>query len=263
MLDTLRMLRELEAVMDPTAAQKIVELVARVYEDLRDQPSRADFDELKGIVQQLAEAQKRTEARVEELAEAQKRTEARVEELAEAQKRTEERVDTLALRMEELAEAQKRTEARVEELTEVVQGLAIDQKETRQLLGNLTHTIGYTLEDRAYRSLPALLERDYGIRLVNGLVRRYVTDNRGNKVEINVFGRGTRNGDEVTIIGESKSQLSQNDIDRFLSRRVARLRDQFPNIFPLFITYMVSDEEVEEYARDQGIALYYSYQFDI
>jgi len=33
-----------------------------------------------------------------------------VAELAEAQKRTEERLDTLSLRMEELAEAQKRTE---------------------------------------------------------------------------------------------------------------------------------------------------------
>ncbi|MFN0147924.1 MAG: hypothetical protein ACKVT1_15580 [Dehalococcoidia bacterium] len=44
-------------------------------------------------VGELAEAQKRTEARLEELAEAQKRTETRLEELAEAQKRTEDRLD--------------------------------------------------------------------------------------------------------------------------------------------------------------------------
>ncbi|MFN8618853.1 MAG: hypothetical protein U0837_17355 [Dehalococcoidia bacterium] len=69
-----------------------------------------EFDRLPGIVEELAEAQRRTEVRVEELAEAQRRTEARVEELAEAQRRTEARV-------EELAEAQRRTEARVEELT--------------------------------------------------------------------------------------------------------------------------------------------------
>jgi hypothetical protein len=57
---------------------------------------RADFEDLKAIVrdlaksqQELAEAQKRTEQRVEELAEAQKRTEHQVGELAEAQKRTE------------------------------------------------------------------------------------------------------------------------------------------------------------------------------
>jgi hypothetical protein len=55
-----------------------------------------DFNELKDIVKELAEAQKgsekrltRLEAAVEELAEAQKRTEEAVKELAEAQKRTE------------------------------------------------------------------------------------------------------------------------------------------------------------------------------
>lgn len=54
------------------------------------------------VVRELAEAQRRTEARVEQLA-------ARVEELAEAQRRTEARV-------EELAEAQRRTQATVERL---------------------------------------------------------------------------------------------------------------------------------------------------
>ena len=55
---------------------------------------RSDFDELKDVVRQLAEAQNRTEHRIEELTEAQNRTEHRVEELVEAQR--------------ELAEAQKR-----------------------------------------------------------------------------------------------------------------------------------------------------------
>ncbi|GAB4542052.1 MAG: hypothetical protein Fur0020_11520 [Thermodesulfovibrionia bacterium] len=44
--------------------------------------TREDFSELKGIVKELAEAQKRTEARVEELAEAQKRTEEEIRKLA-------------------------------------------------------------------------------------------------------------------------------------------------------------------------------------
>ncbi|MGE0825738.1 MAG: PD-(D/E)XK nuclease family protein [Candidatus Binatia bacterium] len=65
--------------------------IARLVDALKDElgVKRADFDELKAIVRDLAEAQKRTEVRIEELAEAQKRTEVRVEELAEAQKRTE------------------------------------------------------------------------------------------------------------------------------------------------------------------------------
>ncbi|CEP66939.1 Uncharacterized [Moorella glycerini] len=58
--------------------------------------TRADFDDLKDVVKELAEAQKRTEYKLEELAEAQKRTEARLEELAEAQKRTEAELQQLA-----------------------------------------------------------------------------------------------------------------------------------------------------------------------
>jgi len=40
--------------------------------------TRDDFSELKAIVKELAEAQKRTEVKVAELAEAQKRTEVKV-----------------------------------------------------------------------------------------------------------------------------------------------------------------------------------------
>lgn len=43
--------------------------------------TKEDFSELKGIVRELAEAQKRTEIRVEELAEAQKRTEEEIRKL--------------------------------------------------------------------------------------------------------------------------------------------------------------------------------------
>jgi hypothetical protein len=90
--------------------------ISRLVDALKEDFSvkKSDFDELKAIVRELADAQKRTEVRVEELAttmgelaEAQKRTEVRIEELAEAQKRTE-------VRIEELAEAQKRTEHQVE-----------------------------------------------------------------------------------------------------------------------------------------------------
>jgi hypothetical protein len=84
--------------------------IQRRHSELLEQHSR-EIGELRALVAQLVEAQRRTEQRVEELAEAQRRTEQRVEELAEAQRRTEQRV-------EELAEAQRRTEQRVEELAE-------------------------------------------------------------------------------------------------------------------------------------------------
>ncbi len=62
-----------------------------------------EFDRLPEIVQELAAAQGRTEARVEELAVAQGRTEARVEELAAAQGRTEQALSALTARVDDLA----------------------------------------------------------------------------------------------------------------------------------------------------------------
>ncbi|MCX7840443.1 MAG: hypothetical protein N2559_13470 [Anaerolineae bacterium] len=124
------------------------------------------------IVQELAEAQKQTEAQVRELAEAQKQTEAQVRELAEAQKRTEEQVRELAAlqqrteqRVEELAAAQQRTEQRVDRLEVVVQELAEAQKRTEQRVdhlgvqvGRLNERLGATLEQEAADVLRIVLE---------------------------------------------------------------------------------------------------------
>jgi chaperonin cofactor prefoldin len=93
-------------------------------ERVRSEMVSADLAALPGIIRELAEAQRRTEARVEELAEAQRRTEARVEELtstvgelAEAQKRTE---ATVA----QLVASQERLELRVDRLAQEVSALA-------------------------------------------------------------------------------------------------------------------------------------------
>ncbi len=82
--------------LDPKVRDAFVYFIHEVEEkDKLMSVEREDFNELKGVVQGLAEAQGRTEKRVEELAEAQGRTEKRVEELAEAQGRTEKKIDDL------------------------------------------------------------------------------------------------------------------------------------------------------------------------
>jgi uncharacterized protein YhaN len=86
-------------------------------ERVRSEMVSADLAALPGIVRELAEAQRRTEARVEELAEAQRRTEAIVRELAEAQKRTE---ATVA----QLVASHERLESRVDRLSQEVSALA-------------------------------------------------------------------------------------------------------------------------------------------
>ncbi|MGB9860017.1 MAG: chordopoxvirus fusion protein, partial [Moorellaceae bacterium] len=128
-------------------------------------------------------------------------------------------------------------------------------------LGGLAMTVGYRLEDEAFKALPELLQRDYSLRIKGRLKRAFVRDNQGQHIEVNIIGVGERDGQTYTIVGESKSQLSKRDVDDFIRKKVKRLEGVFPRLFPLLVTYMTSQPEVEEYVRDKGIALYYSYDF--
>ncbi|MBE3599225.1 MAG: hypothetical protein IMX02_10710 [Limnochordaceae bacterium] len=135
--------------------------------------TEARLEALTARVDALAEAQRRTEARLEALtarvdalAEAQRRTEARLEALtarvdalAEAQRRTEARLEALTARVDALAEAQRRTEARLEALTARVDALAEAQRQTEQRLAEFAQST-----DRRFRDvmddLGALKGRD-------------------------------------------------------------------------------------------------------
>ena len=281
---------ELKSALGPEASQKVaLVLDALIQEHVRAEVREAT-DPLQVTLRQLAAAQARTEEqlnrlsqRVEELAEAQRRTEQRVAELAEAQKRTEERLEALGRRVDELAEAQKRTEQRLEELAEAqkrteervealarrmeeltgrVEELADRLGETNRQLGGLAATVGYTLENAAYRALPGLLARDHGVRLVEGLRRDFVVDAGGQAWEVNILGRAEVSGQVVWVVGESKVQLSRNDVDRFVRRRLERLEPVLGRVLPVLVAHMVSEPGVREYARSQGVSVYLSYEFE-
>lgn len=200
----------------------------------------SDFNELKGVVKELAEAQKRTEIKVEELAEAQKESEKKLTKVEAA--------------VEKLAEAQKRTETELYKLVK-------EHQKTREQVGGLSMTIGYTIENEAYKALPSLLKRDYGLVIRGRLKRQYIKDNKGRYIEINIIGEASRNGKGVTIVGEGKSQLSKNGVNEFIRKKLERVEGVYKEIFPILITHMISEPDVEEYAKKKGIALYYSYDF--
>ncbi len=154
--------------LEPTLREVIfllLEEVERQNEQLAQQVTRVEFVDLTEIVaglsrsvNELAEAQKRSEERltrlevtVAELAEAQKRSEERltrlevtVAELAEAQKRSEERLTRLEVTVAELAEAQKRSEerltkveSRLDRVEEALAALAEAQRRTEERLNEL------------------------------------------------------------------------------------------------------------------------------
>jgi hypothetical protein len=231
MINTLTIFHELQETLDTRAAEKIAEIIGKVYDELLNTVTKDEFRELTQVVQELSEAQKRTEIKVEELAEAQKRTEIKVAELAEA----------------------------IRQLTVTQQQFARKLDETNEHLGGLTATVGYGLENHAYHSLPQLLQRDFGVTTEGSLHRRFVTDKNGQELEVNIFGAAVQAGKRIQIVGEAKSQLSTRKIDEFIRKKLKRLEGVYPELFPVLVTHMISSAQVADYAAKKGIHLYYSY----
>jgi hypothetical protein len=71
-------------------------LVEEIERSRQETVTRDEFKELRAVVQELAEAQKRTEQRINELAEAQKKTEEEIRKLVGSQRRTREQVGGLS-----------------------------------------------------------------------------------------------------------------------------------------------------------------------
>lgn len=267
-------------VITPHIKRQIIDIIderiAKVH------VTKEDFSELKSIVRDLAEAQKRTGERLEELAEAQKRTEVRLEELAEAQKRTEVRVEELAnaqkrteVRIEELADAQKRTESRLEELAlaqkelaqaqkrteEEVKKLAEGLQDTRIHLGGLSRSFSYAFENEAYRNVPRLLQEQYGYEIKEKMVRAEVGDK-----EINFFCKAERNGKQIYIVGESKVRLDegkwQKEIYDELEDKVKAVREVYGDVViqPILVTHFATKGFIDE-AKEKGIIVIQSYEW--
>jgi DNA repair exonuclease SbcCD ATPase subunit len=228
----------------PALKKKIIEIVDERIREAH--VTREDFSELKAIVRDLAEAQKRTEEKLANLTE-------RVDELAEAQKRTEQRV-------EELAEAQKKTEEKLADLTEEVRKLAQGLNRTREDLGGLARSFSYAFENEAYRMLPGVLTR-YGIEVDDKIVRAEV----GGK-EINFFGKARKNGREVFIVGEVKLRLDdtkkREDAFEELEEKVEAVRKEYGDVevVRLFVTHFATKGFLKK-AEKRGVIVVQSYEW--
>ena len=219
---------------------------------------------------ELAEAQRKTEERldrlsqrVEELAEAQRKTEERLNELAEAQRKTEERLDSLSRKVEMLAEAQVKVEEQIRELVESlgklekrVDELAEEQEKIKERLEGISNSVGYSLENSAYKALPSILEK-YGIKVQGRLIRRYIGEH-----QVNIYGKATRNGQEVTILGECKVRPSRREIKRFerLTQYFQKTGVISGDVVLVFVAHDYPPE-IEKYLSKKNLLYFWSYEF--
>jgi hypothetical protein len=192
-------------------------------------------------------------------------SEQRVEELAEAQKRTEQRLDRLETVVAELAEAQKRTEQRLDRLEAVVAELAEAQKRTEQVLQGLIRRVD-RMDEKLGRLVGESLERRYRERAFAyfGTIMRRIrvvslqdvladVEDRLTEAELNelmpldvlVHGRvrQTTQQPEVWLAMEVSAVIDRGDVER-ARRRAAILRKA-----GLLAVPVAAGEEVTEGAR--------------
>jgi chromosome segregation ATPase len=263
------LVRKLDTVA-PELRDVLLELVDEIEQHREASVTKVEFNELKEIVRDLAQAQTLTGQRMEELAQAQVRTEqrmdslaVRMEELAQAQARTEQRMDSLAVRMEELAQAQTRTEQRMEELAQAqtrteaeVAKLAVSHGHLRGQVGGLAQTMAYALENDAYRRLPGYLSERCQLEVTQRLVRALINDE-----EINFYARARRGDEAVLIVGESVSRLDDASKLGQLHRKLAAVRavESLP-LVPLIVTHFAHPKLLAQ-AEQEGIIVVQSFEW--
>jgi len=243
--------------LEPKTKSVILKLLKFLGETVRREDFLAlklEMENLTKAVAELAEAQKRTDEELKSLSKT-------VAELAEAQKRTDEELKSLSKTVAELAEAQKRTEKALAELAESHKKLVEEHRVTRTQLGGLAHTVGYFLENEAYKHLPKLLKRDFNLEVEGRLYRDYVEIGLERYEEVNILGRGRINGETVVILGEAKTQLKKEDVDKFL-RKVQKLEKVYPGKKVLLVVTHQAAPQVRKYAMEKGLKVYFSYEFD-
>jgi hypothetical protein len=211
----------------------LLRLIDAVMERLKEEFAvrREDFEDLRSVVRELAEAQRKTEGRIEELAEAQRKTEGRIEELAEAQRKTEKCV-------EELARGQKRFERHFD-----------------AQIGALGARGGLRTEESFRAAVKGILGEDFGMH-----VERYEAYDetgevfgRPEQVEIDLVIRDAR----ITTI-EIKSSMSKSDVYAF-DRKVSLYenRHQVKVDRKIIITPML-DQRAETAVKSLGMKVYTS-----
>lgn len=206
--------------------KKQADVLYQVVDVVDETVKVSDFNELKAIVKDLAQAQ-------QDLAQAQKRTEQRLEELAQAQKRTEEEV----------------------------RKLAIGLNRTREDLGGLSRSFSYAFENEAYRNLPNVLKSKYNIEVKDRIVRADI----GGK-EINFFAKAQKDGKDIYIIGEAKIRLDKtlkrSDVLKELEEKIKAVKKEYGDVevLKLLVTHFATKSFLKT-AQSEGIIVIQSYEW--
>ena len=269
-------------------SQILAEVIYHNYEDL---VKISDFTELKGIVIDSRNSQKRTESRFDDLAESLKRTDKKVDDLAESLKKTDKKVDDLAdglkrtdKKVDDLAESLKRTDKKVDDLADglkrtdkKVDDLAESLKKTDKKVDELAHAQKETDKkvDKLEKSVQNLARQVGGLSESFGgsledfaldIVPEVLENNwnmsidsayredfvlRGRTIEVDLIIEGTIQDKSIVVLCEVKSNLTLEEAKKFFLL-VELIKDKFEaEIRVLFFGYRVKRDALE-FIKDMG-----------
>ena len=126
----------------------------------------------------------------------------------------------------------------------------------------MSDAVGYNLKNQSYKGLPPLLKRNLGLEIKDRLIRRYLpTEKKGQYLQVNSYGWGKKNGQKTLILGEAETSISRREIVRFqkIATKAAQLENvSFDDVCQVIVVHNITPK-VEEYVRERGIHLYWSY----
>ncbi len=234
----------------------MVELVEAVEEQLRKQLAvrREDFERLSATVDQLVQAQARTEAQVRALTEAQARTEAEFREYREA---SEARFARIEAALDRLTEAQARTE-------QTLQALIAAHQELETRVGRMDgDLLEIRYERRATAYFGRVLRRVRVVEvpeLLDTLEARLTPEEVDELLNLDllVVGRPRRpeamSETEVWLAVEISAQVDMEDVERALER-AALLRKAGYFAIPT-VAGREATSIAEAAAQQQGVLLF-------
>jgi len=177
--------------------------------------------QLQATVSQLVEWQQRTQGTIAQLVEGQQHLQQAVIHLTEENRRLAEGQQRLQEIVAELAEGQQGLQKTVEQLAEENRKMSVVLKEVNKKVGRLDEQWGMTVEGVAQLFLPRYLESEHGIKLKGRpgyQLRPMFFRLNGEWEQVDLYGEGTKNGEEVCVVCECKAKIYGRDVIAFIKK---------------------------------------------
>ncbi|MGH9428471.1 MAG: hypothetical protein ACRD2L_19465, partial [Terriglobia bacterium] len=145
------------------------------------------------------------------------------------------------------------------EMQQAITQLARGLDEVRSLTGSNAQTLGYMLENEAYRNLPAWLKERHGIEVIGRMIRQQVGDE-----EINLLVEARQGEEDILIVGEAKSRLNPSDLG-VLAGKVEVVKEQYAGlrgrrVLPLIVAHFAPEKALAR-AEHEGVIVAQSFEW--